>query len=118
MTRQPWGAHEDVVLAVAGRYTVLGATCSPEWDDGRVLVRWADRTTTRIQGDLLMTPGDAAVMPTLETVMAERDRARDLAAGFESQLARIEAIVDPPLFDKEIVDRVFRIREELAGVTW
>jgi hypothetical protein len=96
MSHRPWSANEDVVLPVAGRYTLLGVTLCDESENGTIVVRWSDDTRTRIRADLLMTPGDAALVPTLDEVTGERERARGLAARLEADLAQIDMAVNGP----------------------
>lgn len=93
--RAPWARGSDVMLVVTGKYTLLGATVGREYEDGRVVVQWEDRTRSTIRGDLLVTPGGAAILKGSQVAQltGERDRARELAAKLEEQLARIDEIV-------------------------
>jgi hypothetical protein len=88
-----WTHGDDVVLQVAGKYSLLGKTVGKQWDDGRVTVRWEDRTSTVIRGDLLVTPGEAAAAPSwaevvqISQLIGERNRARATAVRLEQEVA-------------------------------
>ncbi|QJU54373.1 hypothetical protein SCB71_14605 [Herbiconiux sp. KACC 21604] len=122
-----WNYGDDVVLQVAGKYSLAGKIVGNQTEDGRVTVRWEDRTMTQLRGDLLVTPAEAAAAPTwaevetaallterdelrevlagadhtaakywrkLGVALGERDRARDLAARLEAELAIAEAALE------------------------
>lgn len=117
MTRGRFKPGTDVMLVVTGKYTLLGVTCGMEWEDGQVLVQWEDHTRTRLRSDLLITPGGAAVVESVQVATAteERDRARTLAARLEAQLAQVEEIVATPLTDPQpAYYRILAIRDVLG----